>query len=253
MPASELLELARSGAYDEFESRCLELLERGTLKLAQLVTPFERLEQTGQAERLATLTQMAIDLVGSASDSPAALALARLALQAAPANEELRRLTLDLYRAVHGGNPRFTVVLQASGLAGGRPVRTALKLLDLGLTLQPGDPLISRMDGHVAEVTDIDVEHALFTLRREGRTTTRPAAEVAREYDRVAPDDFRVLRQLRPERLNALIEEDPVALVVGLIQAHGGHIDADQLKHELVTRLITAGDCRAGGHGRGRR
>jgi transcription elongation factor GreA len=129
-------------------------------------------------------------------------------------------------------------VLQASGLTAGRPPRTALKLLDLCLTLASGDTLISRMDDHVVEVADVDRVNGLFTLRREGRTTTVPAAEVTREYDAIAPDDFRVLRQLRPQQLTTLIEDDPVKLVIGLIHAHGGHIDAELLKHELVPKYI---------------
>ena len=47
-----------------------------------------------------------------------------------------------------------------------------------------------------------------------------------------------MLRQLHPERIGELIESDPVALVIGLINAYGQHIDADQLRYELVPRYI---------------
>ncbi|MBP7745222.1 MAG: GreA/GreB family elongation factor [Phycisphaerae bacterium] len=242
MPVSELLELARSGGYDRFESRCLELLESGTLTLGQLVGPFEELERAGQAERLATLTQMVLENADATRDPAAALALVRVALIAAPKNDDLRRTTIELYRRLYGQTPGFEVVLAASGINGGRPVRNALKLLDLCLSLQPGDTLISRMDDRVVEVAEIDREKGLFTLRREGRTTTVPAPEVTREYDRIAPDDFRVLRQLRPEQLTSKIEDDPVGVVIGLIRAHDGHIDADLLKHELVPKYIETRD-----------
>ena len=242
MPASQLLDLAKAGHYDEFESRCLSLLESGQLSLSQLIGCFEQFEQRGQAERLATLTQMIFDTVDPGTDPQTALALARVALYASPASDELRRITIDLYRRLYGHTLRFDAVLAASGLGGGRPVRSALNLLDLCLTLQPGDTLISRMDDRVVEVTDIDRENGLFTLRREGRTTTVPAPEVVREYDRVSAEDFRVLRQLRPAQLATLIQEDPVAVVVGLIRSHGGHIDADLLKHELVPKYIESKD-----------
>jgi transcription elongation factor GreA len=183
-----------------------------------------------------------LDAAGPTADPQAALGLARIALAASPSNEDLRRVTIELYRRAYGDRTRFGVVLAASGLTGGRPVRVALKLLDLCLTLQPGDPLISRMDDRVVQVEAIDVEHALFTLRREGRVTTLPAPEVAREYDRIAPDDFRALRQLNPARLTELLQNEPVTVVLGLLRAHGGHIDADLLKHELVPRFIEAKD-----------
>ncbi|MCK4341318.1 MAG: GreA/GreB family elongation factor [Phycisphaerae bacterium] len=238
MPVSELLELAKTGPYEKFEARCLELLDGGQLSLSQLVGPFEQFQRNGQADQLATLTQMIFENVEPTDDPKAALALVRVALHASPNDEDLRRLAVELYRAVYGHYIRFNVVLEASGLAGGRPARMAMKLLDLCLALEPGDTLISRLDDRVVEVAEIDRENGLFTLRREGRVTTRPAPEVVREYDRIAGNDFRVLRQLRPEKLKTLIEEDPVALVIGLIHAHGEMIDADQLKHELVPKHI---------------
>lgn len=238
MPASELLELAKTGSFDDFETRCLELLDTRALSVAQLGPAIGQLQKRGETERLANLTQMILENLDSDADQKAALQIACAVLVANPKNEELRKLTVGLYRAVYGDYMLFDNVLQASGLEGGRPVRMALKLLDLCLTLERGDTLISRMDDRVVEVTEIDRANGLFTLRDEGRTVTRPAQEVVREFERISADDFRVMRQLRPEKLAALIDEDPVAVAIGLIHAHGGHIDADLLKHELVPRYI---------------
>jgi transcription elongation factor GreA len=237
MPVSELLEIAQVCGYEDFEAQCLELLEKGQLSLPQLVEPFEHFEHSGQAERLATFMQMVFDSIPPQSDPQTALTLVRTALIGSPGNEELRRITVDLFRSLYGQVPGFDVILGASGLAAGRPVRNALKVLDLCLPLQPGDTLLSHMDDRVAEVTDIDRQKGLFTLRREGRVTTIPVTEVAREYERIAADDFRALR-LRPAQLAKLIEDDPLAVVIGLIHAHGKQIDADLLKHELVPKHI---------------
>lgn len=245
MPVAELLDLAKTGGYEAFEARCLELLAAGHVSLAQLVAPFEQLEQSGQAERLATLTQMIFENVDPFSDPAAALALARIALTGSPKNDALRKSTIELYRRLYGALPGFQVIFDASGLAGGRPVRNALKLLDLCLALQPGDTLINRTEDRVVEVAEIDRVNGLFTLRREGRTVTVPSAEVARDYERIAPDDFRVLRQLRPAQLANLLESDPLAVVIGLLRSHGGHTDVDQLRHELVPKFIPAKDWSA--------
>ncbi len=242
MPTAELLELAQAGKIEEFESRCLELLTSGQLTPAQLVGPFERLERDGRAERLATLTQMVFENVGPVPDPAAALPLVRIALTASPQSAELRALAVRLYTDAFGQVPGFAALLEASGLKGGRPVRTALKTLDLCLTLQPGDTLYCRSEDRAAEVVDADRVNGLFTLRQEGRVTTLPGPELAREYERIAPDDFRVLRQLRPEKVAAMIRENPVEVVLGIVRAHGGQIDADELKHELSPRLIPAAE-----------
>ncbi len=242
MPTAELLELAQAGRIEEFESRCLELLSSGQLTLAQLVGPFEQLERAGQAERLATLTQMVFEHVGAVPDPAAALPLVRIALTAAPQSAELRALAVRLYTEAYGTVPGFAALLEASGLKGGRPVRAAMKMLDLCLTLQPGDALYCRSEDRAAEVVDVDRANGLFTLRREGRVTTLPGPEVARDYERIAPDDFRLLRQLRPEKVAAMLRENPVEVVLGIVRSHGGRIDADELKHELSPRLIPAAD-----------
>lgn len=238
MPVTQLMELARAGDLEAFEARCLDLLESGQLALAQLAGPFAQFERDGRADRLGTLAMMILENAGATGDPGAALVLARIALAADAQNKGLRQRTIELYRQAYGSLPHFDLVLNASGLSGGRPVRMALNVLDLGLTLAPGDTLICRHDDRVVEVAEIDRQNGLFTLRREGRTTTMPAAEVARDYERIAADDFRVLRQLRPERLVALIQDDPVAVIVGLIHARGGMIDVDLLKHELVPKYV---------------
>jgi transcription elongation GreA/GreB family factor len=238
MAASELVEHARSGDYAAFEASCMEALERGQLALASAAAAYREFEIAGKADQLADLTLMIFENADLTADLKAAITLASVALCAAPRNEALRRATVDLYRRAYGDYIGFDVVLEASGLAGARPPRMAVKMLDLCLTLERGHTLISRSDDRVVEVAAIDRENGLFTLQSAGRTTTRPAVEVAREYDRVAQDDFRVLRALRPEQLSEQIEKDPVAIVIGLIHAHGGMIDADLLKHELVPRHI---------------
>ncbi len=245
MPAAQLLELARSGKYEAFESRCVELLADGQLSLGQLIAPFEMLEKTGYGEKLVALLQTVLENTDAQADPASALALSRVALIGSPKNEEFRRAVVQRYRDVHAGVVHFDAVLEASGLAGGRPVRMALKHLDFCLALQPGDVLIGRADDRVVEVVEIDLQHALFTIRRDGRPSTLPVSEVVRDYDRVSADDFRVIRQLRPERVSALLEENPVAVVIGVLHAHGEHIDTDQLKDELVPRFISEKDWSA--------
>lgn len=240
MPQGELLALLKKNELDAFESRVLELLEAGTLRFDDLTACCRHLEAAGQADRIPTLVLMVLENSDLERDPPGALALAALALNAAPEHEALRRIVIGCYRRVFGQAPGFDAILASSGLTTGAPARAALRVLDFCLGLQVGDTLISRMDSRAVEVVEVDRERGLFTLRRGDRTTTVPAREVVREYERIDANDFRVLRQLHPERLTDLIHNDPVALVIGLIHAFGGHIDADRLKHELVPKYVEA-------------
>jgi transcription elongation GreA/GreB family factor len=242
MPQSRWLQLAEDGDLDAFETQCLEALEEGDLPLAELVAAFEELEKRSQADRVATLGQMVLENLDADADPPAALRIARVALLGDPQNQELRKRAATLYRRVHGDKPGFDTLLQMSGLESGRPARNAVSLIDVCLTLEPGAPLISRAEDVVVEVLEVDRENGLVMLKHPQRSKAITASELSREYERVAPDDFRVLRALKPERLAELLESDPVAVVIGLIHARGEVLDQDLLKHELVPKYISAQD-----------
>lgn len=239
MPAGEWLQLIESGELDAFETRCLEALEAGQLRLADLVAPLEALEQRGQTDRLAALGQMALENTDTRADPQAALKVARLALLADPDNDALRAQAVRLYQAVHGDRPGFERLLELSGLAGSRPARQAVNVLEMCLALAPGQTLLCRAENTVVEVLELDPAQGLVTLRQQQRPRTVTLVELAREYEPIAADDFRVLRALRPEGLTELLESDPVAAVTGLIQAHGGALNQDGLKRELVPRHIS--------------
>lgn len=237
-----LSEFGTAGDLDGFELHCMEAIENGRLLLADLVRPFERFEQSGPDARLAQIARMVLENADAEADPSAALRIARVGLLADPNDTELRTRLAGLYRRVYGDRPGFAALWETAGLEAGRPPWNALRLLDLCLELRTGDALISRSENIVAEVVGLDWANGLITLRREGRTRAAPAAELAREYVRIDPNDFRVLRQLRPERLHELIDSDPLSLVIGLIHAHGETIDQDQLKLELVPRYVAARD-----------
>jgi len=240
MSAAELLQLVRTGDLDGFEALCLLALEEGSLQLADCVAAFDELEKRGQAERAATIAKLILEHGDADADPGAALAIARVALLGDPTSAELRERTIALYRRVYADRAGLDALLGASGLSSGRPARNAIRCLDVCLTLKPGDALLSRADGVVVEVLEVDLAHGLVTLRQAGRRKSITPVEVSREYEPLAPDDFRVLRALRPERLTELLASDPVAVVIGLIHAHGESIDQDMLKRELVPRYIPA-------------
>lgn len=241
MPEAKLLELAKSGDIEKFESACLQVMEGGKRALTEFVRPFQRLERAQSADRLATLAGALLEHGDVEADPPAALAVARAALFAAPKSESLRKQVVDLYQKVHASTNGFQEALTASGLSGDRPARAALKLISVYLDIKPGDTFIGRTDDRAVEVVDIDRTNGILTLRRQDRQVTVPAAELAREYDRVERSDFRVMRQLWPDKLNDMVAHDPVALIVGLLHAHGELMDADQLKDELVPRVVEPG------------
>jgi transcription elongation factor GreA len=238
MPQTQLLDLIESGDFESFDNRCLELLQGGEIKAAELVKPFDALRAKGEDDRLKTLTPMVFESLQWEADPRGNIELLKAALGADPKNPQLRKHLIESYQRVYGDQEGYNEILTASGLEAGRAFRNASKVMEFGFELQIGDVLIGRLDDNAVEVAEIDRSNALFTLRRESRRITIPANELARDYDQVDNNDFRVLRQLYPDRLNELIESDPVAVVVGLIRANDGPIDQELLRDELVPRYM---------------
>ncbi len=236
---TDLMEAARQGDLDTLELTVLEAAENGALDPAALTPALEAAAGT-DADRAAALAQMVLEQIDVAAHAREALRLVRLALAKDPRSESLRQRAIAAARGVWGDREGFEALLEASGLAGSRPPRAALRTLELCLTLRAGTPLLNRAEQTIAEIVQVDPAHALYTIRIDGRQRTLPAVELARDFEPIEPDDFRVLRALHPERLSELIEHDPAAVAVGLLRAAGGELDSDALKHELVPRHIPA-------------
>ena len=240
MPVSQLMQLVKDEDFDRFETLCLETLEHGDLRLADLVAPFKELNNREHADRAAAIGQMVLENVDWRSDPTAALEIARYALLGDPNDADLLALTVKLYRQVHGQKAGFEALMTASGLETGRPVRNALRLLDVCLSAKAGDPMLSRTEDLVVEVMELDFEHGLIMLQTQKRPKGVTPLEFSREYERIAPDDFRVLRAFKPDSVTELLESDPVSVVVGILHAHGEMMDQDVLKSELTPKYLPA-------------
>lgn len=238
MAPQQLAELAKTGDIAAFETRCLEGLETGDLTLTAVAGPLERLGREAERDRVFALGQALLENANLDDDPAATLRVVRTCLMAQPKEESLRQKGVELYKQVYEDTPGIEELLEAAGLDGVRPARLALRVLDLALGLTPGDMLLSRSEERVAEVVDIDTEQRVARLKRGMRRVTVPLLELARDYDPIDPDDFRVLRELRPDRLTELLKSDPTQVVIGLIQSHGGMVTLDQLKQELTPQHV---------------
>lgn len=238
MPETELQRLVESGDLDAFETRCIELLESGKLGYTVVAGPLGYLAKSGQTARAAQIARMILENSDPTQEPSAALRVARVSLEADPNNPALRERVADLFAKTHADRAGVDGVIEGSGIRSGRPIRAALRYLDTCMALKPGSTLLARSDNHAAEVTDVDLAGGMISLKRPGRGATMPLVELVREYDLVAPDDFRVMRQLWPDKLGEMISKDPVGVVIGLIRAHGEMIDSDTLKSELVPRYL---------------
>jgi transcription elongation GreA/GreB family factor len=104
--------------------------------------------------------------------------------------------------------------------------------------LAPGNFCIHKSFG-AGKVTDWDLPAKKVTIDFEksaGQTMELQFAFQKTEW--IGPDDFRAKKIEQIEELRSLTKSDPIALVVHLLQSHGGSMTGDALEKELSGTVI---------------
>jgi len=170
------------------------------------------------------------------------LALAKGLSLAVPLSAELRQQALAVYRELHGTHRHFEALVKASELMNAPTPRRAYATLDLCLHVQDGMYLAGRFGHQVLQVRRFDETLGEYDLEDlAGSATSTDPRKLADEFERIDETDFRVLSRRDPERLKALFQSDPAAVLMGVCQSREGRIDSVELKELLVPRYLEAG------------
>ncbi|HSW45786.1 MAG TPA: GreA/GreB family elongation factor [Phycisphaerae bacterium] len=233
-------ELAERGETQALENRWLEAIENPESDRQELLDVLNALTKKGVVEMSAALGWSWLATARAKVEPADALTLGRDLLLACGDSPDLRNDVLELYRVVHADRPELESLIEASGLAGGKSPRRALRTLDICLSLKPGDYLIDRSTDHAVRLTAFEPETCIYALRVGHREQLMSPDALTLGYDLVDANDFRVLSQLHPERLTELAEADPAAFIIGVLQSRHGRIDSDHLEPLLCPRVIPA-------------
>jgi transcription elongation factor GreA len=235
-----LTSLANSAAWKALEDRWLTVIEEPDVPRDDLLEALALMNKAGRGQQAAALGWSWLATERARSSPNELLALGRELIVRCGDNDEMRQEILRLYEEVFADRPELKRLIDASGLRGGKSPRRALRTLEICLGLKEGDVLVARADEHVAKVLTIDLDACEYTLKTKRGEITVDADALALAYDPVAPNDFRVLNQIHPEQIRNMLEADPVALVIGVLQSHRGRLDSDQLEHLLCPNFLTA-------------
>jgi len=240
MPYQTLEQLAKSKNWAELEQQWLSAIEAAPLDAAKLLAVIDGVVEAGQEALASTMAWIWLSTVKESKPAKDALQLGRALLLRLPEGEDLREEILSLYRQTHPGKPDLEDWIDRSGFKSGKSVRRALRFLEVGLRLAEGVCLVNRSENEAAEITEYDVAGDLVVVRTQRRPLRFDVAHLIEDWDIAPENDFRVLSQLRPQRLAELVEADPPAVAIGILRSHGGRMDRDQLKFMLVPRFLPA-------------
>jgi len=246
----------KSNRWSELEQAWLSAIDETEVDHKQLLSIIDLTVKAGQSHEADTMGWAWLEAIKESRGAHQALELGRELLVKLTDGDELREEILTLYRQTHTDRPDLEEWIERSGLKSGKSVRRALRFLDVGLGLAVGACLLHRTEDHAAEVKALNAATGEVTLRLARGTRHADLESVINDYDLAAPDDFRVLQQLHPERIIELAAKDPAALVIGILRGHGtgeagggasgpdhrlgNRMSRDNLKLVLVPRYVAA-------------
>ncbi|UCG15990.1 MAG: GreA/GreB family elongation factor [Phycisphaerales bacterium] len=241
MEVQALLQLIGSGNVRTVEQEWMAALAEGQSApqhWTERVAVLEALVEEGHARIAGELAWAALESLREGYEPADVLPLGGMMLTAVGECEEVRDLVADLYRGAYADRPNIDRLLDEVGLAGARTPRRALRTLGVCLSLTPGTYLVGRHDDSAARVERIDPQTWRVTVMTAQDTDELDPTQLADDYTLADPDDYRVLSCFSPDRLEALLEKDPVPVVTSIVRAHGGRMTGDSLEELLTSRFM---------------
>lgn len=245
MEIKSLVQLVGSGNTKTVEEHWLGLLEAPELSVEQLYHYDEvlaALVRAGSLQQAEALAWATLEALGSRCAPREMLELAGRFLLAVGDSAELRAAVSELYRKTHGELEGFDALLKEAGLEQGRPVRRALRTLEVCLEMQEGAFLMARDDGGAARVKQIDRSAWEYALDTGRQPLKLGAVHLADRYAPVERNHFSVLRCFFPDELATRLKRDSADTLIELCRQHGNEIDSDQLELMLVPNLMPEED-----------
>ncbi len=244
MEPDSLIQLAASGNVATVEDEWMRMLERARdpREVARYSDTLKTLSDKDKAAEARALAWAAMESMESRFDPLAVMAAAAPLLLSVPDDAELRKQAADLVRKSHAERPGIEALIREAGLEGGRPMRRALRTLEVCLQLESGSFAAARDEDRAARIESIDTEDWTITFHDGSRTKSLDAVRFADAYAPAKANDFRVLRRFDPEGLTAKLDKEPAAVIVSLLRIHGNQLNSDELESMLVPDLIEPGD-----------
>ncbi|MCC7290542.1 MAG: GreA/GreB family elongation factor [Phycisphaerales bacterium] len=244
MQLESLVQLAGAGNKATVEEEWLKLIEADHVaptefcRYAGVLSELVRKGDTAQAEALAW---SAIEMLGARSSPRDTVAVAGAMLLALKDSDGLRKESAGLYRKAFAEREGLDALLSLSGLEGGRPVRRALRTLDVCLSISPGSYVHDRHDPVAARVDAVDsTDWTIRFVTAQGRASLG-CVEFADRFEPAEPDSFRVLKQFSRDELLRRLDQEPGAVIEDLCRKEGGEISSDQLEELLTADLLAPG------------
>ncbi len=241
MKSESMLKLAESGNTSSVEEQWMQLVESQELSLSEFASyqcVLAELCKNNKQSFAATLGWAAIEGLCNEHSKSDVLDVAAPFLLAIGDHADLRKQVADLYREAYDGREGLEELLQEAGIEKGRPVRRALRTLQVALEIKKGDCLAGRHEEMAARVDAISLPDWTITVKTPSGTKSLGAVNLADEYRPAKDTEFVVMQCFSQDALLDRIRRDPAEVVIELCQENDNKIDSDEIHTRLTPALL---------------
>lgn len=239
--ARKFRELAEKGDHQGFEDLWLRSLDEAPTDVASFLAGADALASQGIFEKSGMYLSLLVPKLLELELHHDAIKALRIMADVSPRERGLRHGLLVSYRSLYGEDPRIEKLIELSGLAEGKDLKSSIKKMDLFLGFKEGAYLfhpagwgpgrIAAVDGMLTEVV-ID-----FGSRKGHRISLEMAAKVT-EF--ISDVDIRAYKLDRMDELRDLIENNPAEVVRAALRSRRGKATQREIKDRLVEDVMDA-------------
>lgn len=225
--------------YDKVEETWLELTETARGELDLFYGAADRLAEQGEDERAGLLLLMLAPHFEETEQYREGLKLLRRVARYAPNELDLRRYTNEWFRKAYPDRSDLEECLERAGVTNFGDMTQAFGILDELLCYSVGEHVYHRSGWGVGTIATVNVNGGQITVdfeKAKGRTMSIDLART--RLDRLEEDDLRVLKYTGLDRLRAMADAEPLALVKLVLKQAGKACMSRDLRPWVVDDII---------------
>ncbi len=166
-----------------------------------------------------------------------ALKLVKLVMDLRPHDKQIRKVVEDCYRHIYEEHSQLEKYLKASAIGQSwKPHREAIRMFETHIAFDQGS-YISHKSWGIGTVKSIDNDKVIIDFeKKKGHEMSLKIA--LRSLTVLDEDSIVIWKELKPEELKTMVEEDPLHAMQIILKSFGGEANSKDIKATLVPDVL---------------
>ncbi|MEO0160735.1 MAG: GreA/GreB family elongation factor [candidate division WOR-3 bacterium] len=222
------------GNLAEVENLWMEMMEDKNVRVESFLTLADELKKIKETKLAFELLDLLVDHLVSEKRFAEAIAVCKHMAYFTDDDQPVRRMLIELYKKQYQNNPRIEKFLELSGIDKQEHLFKSLERLEEFLKYDIGQIFYSERWG-LGEVVSMNPERRELILDFQKQKSYFVPFEVARGLLKHVPEGSFLFKKYRNiEELKLMAQEDPIGLVLFLLQSSQEPLSSGEIKKYLL-------------------